>query len=195
MRLLRTDYSPEPVWVWTPSKLLIAMGTGLCIRLFPHRREQNVSCGDCDMETMWAGSPGLCFLLLRAFCPLCFHFRLWANISMDDGQEVASWKQFGGDPRLFQNNAPGLGEGAVCFSWGCPLDPPKRINLNLSPPNPWGEMPVLGNSGLRFPSGEKESVCVAVEVGVNSERAMGSPTPHSVPRTKASSWAKAEMEE
>lgn len=87
MRLLEPDYSPEPVWVWTPSKLLIAMGTGLCIRLFPHRREQNVSCGDCDMETMWAGSPGLCFLLFEAFCPLCFHFRLWANISMDDGQK------------------------------------------------------------------------------------------------------------
>lgn len=31
-----------------------------------------LACEDCDMETMRVGSGVFYFLLLRAFCPLCF---------------------------------------------------------------------------------------------------------------------------
>lgn len=44
-------------------------------------------CGDCDMETMQAGSGVFYFLLLRAFCPWCFDHGLWADIFVDDEEK------------------------------------------------------------------------------------------------------------
>lgn len=61
------------------------------------------------METMRAGSAVFSFLLLRAFCPLCFYHGLWANIFVDDEQEMTSWKQAGDDPQLIQRKVRALG--------------------------------------------------------------------------------------
>ena len=83
----------------------------------------------------------------------------------------------------------------TCFPQGW-FDPLKRINLNLSTMNPWVEMPVPGNPGLRFPSGQKESIFVVTEVGINSKRGTGCGWPDSLSLSyKASSghrgpWAR-----
>ena len=178
MRLLRTDYSPAPVWVWTPSRLLRAMVTGLYVRLFPHWRGQNVRCGTGHGNSAgsWALS-GFVFSFWGLSVLCAFYQHLWASLSVGDEQEVTSWKQFGGDPRLFQNNPPKLGEGAVCSPWGCLADPLERMNLNLSTPKPWLEMPVREIRASDVPLVRKRVFVLLLRLGSTQKGQWGLPLP------------------
>lgn len=138
------------------------MVTGLYIILFPHRRERNVSRGDCDMETMRAGS----FLLLRAFCPLRFsprlaRQRLGAGCTRNDLPETGWW----GPPTGLKSRPQGDGGS----SDGC-SDPRKRLTLYLSALHPCAEMPVPSSAGLNFPSGHKRVFCWMLGVNQKGEQ-------------------------